>query len=69
MIKSIFKSKTIWVNVLTLVAGGIAFFQDHDIVVNNPDTVALMAGVLALVNVGLRFLTDTGVAVVPPKAE
>lgn len=58
MSKSVFKSKTIWVNVLTFAAGLIVFTQDHALLVQNPDLVALAAGVLALVNVALRFLTD-----------
>lgn len=66
-IKSLFASKTIWVNVLTLVAGAIVFIQEHDIITDNPDTVAIAGGVLALVNIALRFLTDSPVAVVPPK--
>jgi len=68
-IKSIFKSKTIWVNVLSLVAGAIVFVNEHQIITDNPDAVAALTGVLALINLGLRFLTDSAVAVVPPKPE
>ena len=63
--KNFLKSKTIWVNVLSVVAGAIVFVQDHDLFVENPDIVAVLGGVLALVNVGLRFLTDKGVTVGP----
>lgn len=68
-VKSIFTSKTLWVNVLSSVAGAIVFVQEHDMIVDNPDLVALAGGVLALVNIALRFLTDSAVAVVPPKTE
>ena len=69
-IKSLFASKTIWVNVLTIVAGALVFVQDHNLFVENPDIVAALSGVLALVNVGLRFITDSAVSVGPaPKPE
>lgn len=68
--KNFLKSKTIWVNVLTFVAGAITFVQDHDLFVENPDVVALLAGALAVVNVGLRFITGEPVSVGPaPKPE
>jgi hypothetical protein len=66
MIKSIFASKTIWVNLLTLVAGAIVYATDHNILVDNPDAVAVAGAVLAVVNVGLRFLTDSAVAIKKP---
>lgn len=69
MIKSFLKSKTIWVNVLTIVSGLIVYVQDNDLIVNNPDAVALAGGILALVNVALRFLTDSAIAVSVPKPE
>lgn len=67
MFKSVFASKTVWVNVLTFIAGVVTFFQDHELIVENPDIVAVLGGVLALVNVGLRFLTDKPIAIIPPK--
>lgn len=69
MVKSLFKSKTIWFNVLTFVAGALVFVQEHDIIADNPDAVAIMGGVAVLVNLALRFVTDSAVAVVPPKPE
>jgi hypothetical protein len=68
-IKSLFKSKTVWVNALTFVAGAIVFAQEHDLITDNPEAVAIAGGVLALVNLALRFVTDSAVAVNPPKAE
>lgn len=68
--KNFLKSRTIWVNVLTVAAGVLTYFQDHSLIAENPDIVAVLGGVLALVNVGLRFLTDTGVTIGPaPKVE
>lgn len=67
--KNFLRSKTIWVNVLSVAAGLIAYFQDHSLIVENPDIVAVLGGVLALVNVGLRFLTDSGVTVGPAPTE
>ena len=67
--KNFLKSKTIWANVLTLIGGAVVFAQDHDLFVENPDVVALLAGALALVNVGLRFVTDSGVSVGPAPKE
>lgn len=69
MLKSFLKSKTIWVNALTIVSGLIVYVQDNDLIVNNPDMVALAGGVLALVNVALRFMTDSPIAVSVPKSE
>lgn len=70
MFKNFLKSKTIWVNVLTFIAGALVFVQDHDLFVENPDIVALVGGALALVNVGLRFLTDSAITIGPaPKPE
>lgn len=52
--KSIFASKTLWVNLIALLA---TYLGAHHIVVD-PDTQAqLVAGVMAAVNIGLRFLT------------
>lgn len=65
--KNFLRSKTIWVNVLTFAAGVITFFQDHELILENPDVVAVLGGVLALVNVGLRFLTGEPVTVGPSK--
>jgi len=69
VIKSIFKSKTIWFNVLSFAAGALVFVQEHDIITDNPDAVAMLGGVAVLINLALRFVTDSAVAVVPPKTE
>lgn len=61
--KSIVKSRTFWVNALTFVSTAIVFIQDHELIVDNPDTVAILGGVLALVNIGLRFVTDKPVSI------
>jgi hypothetical protein len=69
MLKNFLKSKTIWVNVLTIIGGAIVFVQDNSLFTENPDIVAVLGGVLALVNVGLRFLTDSGITIGPAPKE
>ena len=60
MVKKWWKSKTIWFNILSAIAfivGGIltqGIFSD-------PIATKIFAVVLILVNLGLRFVTDTGV--------
>lgn len=55
--KSIFASKTFWVNALTLVASGLAMFAGNESV--SPGVVAIITGIaIPIVNVVLRFLTD-----------
>jgi hypothetical protein len=52
-------SKTVLVNVLVLVAGIGTYILDHDLIVNNPDAVALVGLVVSGVNLALRYLTST----------
>lgn len=68
--KNFLFSRTVWVNGLTVAAGLLTFFQNHELIVSNPDVVAILGIALGVVNVGLRFLTDKGVTVGPaPKPE
>ena len=55
--KGLLKSKTMWVNLLTMLAGAVTYFADSELVTNNPDTVAMLGVGLGLVNIILRFLT------------
>jgi len=66
--KSVLKSKTFWVNALTLAATAITFAVDNQ-VFQNPDVTAAMVGVLALVNVGLRFVTKDAVTLTNKPSE
>jgi hypothetical protein len=52
-------SKTVLVNVLVLVAGIGTYILDHNLIVNNPDAVALVGLVVSGVNLALRYLTST----------
>jgi hypothetical protein len=64
--KSVFASKTIVVNVLTFVAAALTFAVDRELFVQNPDLTAAAVAVLALVNVGLRLVTNQAVSVTKP---
>lgn len=57
--KSLLKSKTVWYNLLTLVALSLAAVADHTIVTENPVLVGGVAVVSALVNLGLRLVTKS----------
>ncbi len=57
MTKSWYLSKTVWVNVATLVAGVLGYVAGHDLIVANASLVAMLVAVQGGVNVVLRFLT------------
>jgi hypothetical protein len=50
-------SKTVWVNVMTLVVGTIGFVAGHDVIADYPSVVAALVAAQGVVNVVLRFLT------------
>jgi len=60
MIKKWWKSKTIWFNVLSAIAFVIGGILTQGIF-SDPVATKIFAVVLILVNLGLRFVTDTGV--------
>lgn len=64
--KSVFASKTMIVNVLTFVAAALTFAVDREIFVQNPDLTAAAVAVLALINVGLRLVTNQAVNITKP---
>ena len=56
--KTIWQSKTFWVNLLaTIVAVGAAL-QGSELIAENPQLVGLIGGVIGVVNIGLRLLTN-----------
>lgn len=55
--KGVLKSKTIWYNVLTLLALSLTAVADHTLVTENPVLVGGVAVATALVNLGLRLVT------------
>jgi 3-oxoacyl-ACP reductase-like protein len=55
--KSLWKSKTFWVNLVTVAAGVIGYLAGHDVIADNASLVALLVAVQGGVNVVLRLLT------------
>lgn len=58
MPKSILKSRTFWVNALTLVAGVSGYLIGQDLIQDNAQLVAILAAVQGAVNIALRLVTD-----------
>lgn len=52
------KSKTIIVNVLTVIVGTLGFLGGHEVIAQNPEVVAVLAAVAGGVNVVLRLITS-----------
>ena len=67
IMKSIFKSKTIWVNVIAGAGTLITMLMNSDIVAQNPEWVAYGTTALAVINLVLRMVTKEPVAVLPGK--
>lgn len=57
-VKSLFASKTIWFNLLTLVSISLAAINDSTIITEHPLAVGTVAVMSSLVNLGLRLVTD-----------
>lgn len=55
--KSIFKSKMVWVNALTLAAGVVALVSGSDLIKDYPQAIAVLAAVQGGLNVVLRLFT------------
>jgi len=62
--KSIFKSKTFWTNVVAFVAAVSTAFG-VDIGLDADSQVAIVGGVMAVVNIVLRVITKDPVRIVP----
>lgn len=56
-IRQLLKSKTMIVNILTVVAGVLVYLTNHEIVAQNTDIIYWLGVALAGVNVVLRFFT------------
>lgn len=56
--KNPLKSKTLWVNMLVLVAGVLGYMQGHDVIAEYPQIVAVMAAAVGALNIALRFVTS-----------
>ena len=58
MKKSPATSRTIWFNVLTVVAGAIAYFAGSEVIVENwAAAIPVLLAVQGAVNIALRFVT------------
>ncbi|MFA5345369.1 MAG: hypothetical protein WC315_03765 [Candidatus Omnitrophota bacterium] len=67
MTKSIFASKTLWVNTISLVATGTGFFAGA--LTAHPDLVCWLVLIQAAANIVLRFMTKEPVSVVSKKPQ
>lgn len=57
--KSLFQSKTFWLNLVTLLVGVIGFLAAHPLIAAHPQWVAGLVAVQAVANILLRLVTDT----------
>lgn len=55
--KSLFRSKTFWVNALTLVAGVTGYVAGHEVLQDYTSVLPLLVAVQGGVNIVLRLLT------------
>lgn len=63
MKKSPVASKTVWFNVLTIIAGAVAYFAGSEVVVENwTAALPILAAVQGAVNIALRFMTTKPIA-------
>lgn len=55
--KSVFKSRTMWTNLLVLAAGVAGYLGGHDIIAEYPQVVAILGAIVGGINIALRFVT------------
>jgi len=55
--KSVFLSKTMWVQIVTILIAAIVGIQNVELIQNNPQIVAAFVAVLGVLNAILRWLT------------
>lgn len=58
--KSIFESKTFWINALAFSIGAVELFSSQPFL--SPEVLAVFPLILGLLNVGLRWVTDQPVS-------
>jgi len=58
MPKTLWQSKTFWVNALTTVATALTAIAGSDFIASYPRVSAGIATAIAIVNIGLRIITD-----------
>jgi len=67
-IKPWWKSKTMWVSIITIVAGAFSGLVDQNLV-TNPKIVSVILTVVGILNLVLRMVTSTPVVAKKPTAE
>ena len=60
------RSKTCWLNGLTFLAAAVALLAGSDLVAEHPRIVSALVLAGALLNLGLRFVTDQAIDLHPP---
>ena len=55
--KSALVSKTVWANMAVLAVGVLTYLQGHELIVENPTVVSMLAVAVGVGNVILRFVT------------
>ena len=59
--KSALASKTVWSNLAVLAVGVLTYLQGHELIVENPTVVSLLAVAIGIGNVLLRFVTKDAI--------
>lgn len=62
--KPLVKSKTFWINLVTIVAGIVTLIGGSDLIQENPQYAGLAATVIGVVNILLRLVTKEPVTVI-----
>jgi hypothetical protein len=57
--KSWWKSKTVWVNVVAVLAGVMGYIAGHEVIQDNTQIIAMLVAMQGGVNVILRFISGT----------
>ena len=61
--KNIFRSKTFWVNLMTMAVSITAYFQGSELIAQYPEVVAILGTVAGVLGIILRVLTKQPVKV------
>ena len=56
-----YRSKTVWVSILTSLSGLLAFLMGEDVISQHPQVVAVLTTMVGSVHLVLRLLTTQGI--------